>query len=78
MINELFDYDGWDEAGDFGDMILYNPTLKQQIGDYPIGTKFWSAELLHSKGVLNFYIEEDDNDLTVVASFKVKLQIVGE
>ena len=77
MINELFDYDGWDEAGDFGDMILYNPTLKQQIGDYPIGTKFFSAELLLNQGVLNFYVE-DGNDLTVTASFKVKLQIVGE
>jgi len=47
---QLFDFDGWD--GDHECMIYYDPTLKVQIGEHPIGSKFSQAIIMFDKGVL--------------------------
>jgi len=33
-------------------MIFYDIVLKQPIGNFPAGTRFASAEILHEKGIL--------------------------
>ncbi len=48
MERELFDWEGWD--GETDCMTFYEPVLKVQIGDYPPGTKFDHAVLLHKEG----------------------------
>lgn len=53
MEKELFDWKDWD--GDPESMTFYNVILKRQIGDFPVGTKFSSATILFTKGILQLW-----------------------
>lgn len=77
MERELFSWTGWD--GDMECMTFYNPTLKQQIGNFPAGTKFKLANLMWDKGILQFCnYGEPKGDMIpneVVGEFKVHLKV---
>lgn len=57
MQEQLFSSEGWDDCDTFS-FIFYNVVLKVQIGDYPVGTKFSSANIEFEMGYVSFYLDE--------------------
>lgn len=70
MERELFSWTGWD--GEPECMFFYEPILKVQIGDFPVGTKFNSACILQNdtSNILEFYNEGKD-----VATFEIHMTV---
>lgn len=64
MERQLFDWSGWD--GETDCMIFYDPVLKVQIGEHPVGTKFSSAAIVQKpeegKGVLQLWKDDENYD----------------
>jgi hypothetical protein len=71
MERQLFD---WDSLVDFDDSqyVFYNITLKQPIEEYPIGTKFHSALLSFSDGLLYLQDETGENIVHIELKLVVK------
>lgn len=72
MERDLFDWDNWDYGGE-GTYIFYNPVLKVQMGMFPAGTSFNTAQVDYQNGVLEFTTFTETGKTVVVASFKLTL-----
>lgn len=79
MEQQLFDWTGWDQQ-DTSAFIFYDVTLKVDIGEHKVGTKFSSAFVdFGQAGTLEFYrdSETDPNQVDVVSTHKLLLQVVS-
>lgn len=84
MERDLFDWSGWD--GDLECMTFYDVVLKKQIGNFPPGTKFDSANLSWDTGVLQFFHRGEWKyqggqkvaECILAGEFKLQLQLVTE
>lgn len=83
MERELFDWSGWDGEPDC--MTFYEVVLKVSVGEFPAGTKFDGAIIMHHEGsgALQFYnlgpekTEGHTNrrEIIVVAEFKLHYRV---
>lgn len=71
--SHLFDWDGWDEAGESSDLQFYNCVLKVDIKDFKAGEKFAVIAMIMSKSVMEFY--RNGMDEQPVASLPMRLQV---
>ena len=71
MERQLFDWESIDDLGD-SDYVFYHITLTQPILEYPIGTKFYSALLSFSDGLLYLQDEKGENIVHIELKLVVK------
>lgn len=71
MERQLFDWDSLDDLGD-SDYVFYDITLKQAIKGHPIGTKFHSALLSFSDGLLYLQDKTGENIVHIELKLVVK------
>lgn len=64
MEKQLFEYEDWDVV-DTMLFSFYNVILVQQIGDFPIGSKFESACINYETGELTLYEKEIEHKFTL-------------
>jgi hypothetical protein len=57
--NQIFTWEDWDSEGPLS-MQFSKVTLKVQVGDYPVGTKFPHAFLLGESSVLVLVDDQDE------------------
>lgn len=55
METQLFEWESWDEAGDYGDFMFNNCTLKKPVGKFKTGTKFDNIAVLFGQGIIELY-----------------------
>lgn len=65
---------GWDEAGDFGDVQLYNGTLTIDTKNHRKGDVIPTAAFLFTLGVAEFYNDEGE----ITETFEMKLSLVSK
>lgn len=54
---QLFSWESWDDEGPMA-IQVYNVTLKVQIGEFPVGTKFPTAFVMGETSTLALYDED--------------------
>jgi hypothetical protein len=68
MENQLFTWDGWDDAG-VSDVQFYDVTLIVPVGEFPIGTKFPTAFWMGSQSLLSLIDSEEKEHLYEIKAF---------
>lgn len=77
------DPSGWDEAGDYGDLQLYNATLVVDTPKFKKGTKVKTITFLFTQSLCQIYDVSGPKDedgfqpTAVVDEFPIKLAIVS-
>ena len=73
---QIFTWEQWDLGCDDGDKIFYKVKLVVPVGDYPVGTEFYSAEFRASNSTLTFYNEDkQEEDLVEQGTYKLIVSV---
>lgn len=76
MEKELFDWESWDDMGEFM-LVFYKVKLKRKIGKFEEGTEFDSAFIDFQKGILELQNEDKDKIKEVLPARYTPMKVEG-
>lgn len=83
MENQLFTWDSWDVI-DTMDFFFYDCELIAPVGNFSAGQKIKSIAMIYSKGIMEFYTEDENSPkktetftpMKVIATFNLFIKAV--